>query len=137
MKRFLAGLLLFLAFFCSGCQAQPRSDSSQAQCLVTQIIITHKNGKSTAIHSYSSDDSMSRILDFFRTAKLQEVSQLDPGQLPGSEYVITAVLWNGNTHTYLLKNRQYLQTRSGKWMQLDPEQTAVLPRLFSSLPADR
>lgn len=136
MKRFFAGILIFLAFFCTGCHTQPRSDDAQAQCLVTQIVITHRIGKSAVVHSYSTDESMSRILDFLRTAKLQEVFQMDPGQLSGSEYEITAVLWNGDTHTYRLKNQQYLQTCRGKWMQLDPDQLTVFPRLFNSLPAD-
>ena len=131
MKRSLTILSLMIAILlCSGCSRTDSGEQVLTRHLARKINITCVAGDTETTHSYTTDTSMSEILNLIRNLDLTDSNQSDPGSVSGTRYIIDIFCDDGSQYRYMQHAGQYFRDRNGSWKQIPLEQRHILPILF-------
>lgn len=130
---FLFSLVIFSSL--SGC-GRVYSQKSVGAFLVNRIHL-HCDSCDTALDRYYSDPEKLRII-------LLCIRQLGPDfptaedveALAGKTLALTLYCADGTTHTYRIKNNQYLQKDAGPWRQINADHASGFYQLLTILPPD-
>ena len=134
MKRITAAIFVIL-LFCSGCSHEKTKEKPLTRHLAQKITISCHSGNTVVTHSYSSDTSMSEILQCIRTLELTVFAPSDSENAPGTRYEVIVFCSDGSQYQYVQNAGRYFQSR-GIWMKLPQEQAQLLPILFYHLQQD-